>query len=188
LLPGIFQRTLSPAVPNSPLLGILAAMEELHAPAEAVLAELDKLFDANRTPDRFVTFLARWTDLAEVLGRPARTERVGAEREEPINTGIGRLRQLVQNAGYLSKWRGTRQGLIRFLEIATGMTGFEIDDISQKGFPTPFHIRVRVPAALESHRALIERIVLLERPAYVTSHLEFIKSDDRETVSQGSVP
>lgn len=173
LLPGIFQRTVSPAVPNSPLIAILAAMEELHAPTEAVLAELDTLFDPNRSPDRFVTFLARWTDLAQVLGRPARTGRIEAEGEEPISTGIGRLRQLVQNAAYLSKWRGTRQGLIRFLETATGLTGFEIDDISPEGAAKPFHIRVRVPAVLEPHRALIERIVVLERPAYVTSHLEF---------------
>jgi phage tail-like protein len=176
LLPGIFQRTLSPEVPDSPLLAMLACMEELHAPAESVLSNLETLFAPNRTPDRFVVFLARWTDLADVLSVAARQGRAGAEAEEPISTGLGRLRQLVANAGYLSKWRGTKHGLIRFLEIATGASGFEIDDTSKEGVPRPFHIRVRVPASLKPHRPLIERIVALERPAYVTYHVEFVET------------
>ena len=188
LLPGIFQRTVSPETPDSPLLGVLAAMEELHAPAEVMISELDTLFDPNRTPDRFVTMLARWTDLADVLARSVRTDRAGADTEEPVSTGTGRLRQLVGSAGYLSKWRGTRLGLIRFLEIVTGTTGFEIDDISQEGVPTPFHIRVRVPGALRSHRMLIERIIDLERPAYVTFHVEFVGAAEEAPEPQGSVP
>jgi hypothetical protein len=82
---------------------------------------------------------------------------------------------LIARAAYLSQWRGTRKGLIAFLETATGASGFELDERvnDAAGQPRAFHMRVRAPHALEVHRALIERIIESERPAYVTYELEF---------------
>ena len=159
LLPGIFQRTLGP---ESPMDAMLCAMETLHAPVEEILEQLDSICASHRAPEAFVPFLARWVDL----------ERIFAPREEAdnvISTGLGRLRELIRGAAYLSKWRGTRQGLQRFLEIATGVTGFLIEEPPAQ----PFHLRITAPKEVEVHRALIERIVDVERPVYATWEVQF---------------
>jgi len=165
LLPGVFQRT---AVPGSPLYALLGVMEALHAPSEAVLAGLEQTFNPYHTPDRFVPYLSGWVDLERLIlaqGDPATT----------FPPGLGRLRGLIAAAAYLSKWRGTARGLLRFLEVATGVKGFEIDEAvtGPAGRPLPFHIRVRAPAGAEPYRELVERIVEMEKPAYVTFDLAF---------------
>ncbi len=159
LLPGIFQRTLAP---ENPLDAMLGAMESLHAPAEAILDQIDSMCNPHRASDAFVPFLAHWVDL----------ERIFAPREEGdnlVSTGLGRLRELIRIAPYLSKWRGTKQGLQRFLETATGVTGFAIEEPEAQ----PFHIRIIAPREVEPHRALIERIVDVERPVYATWEVQF---------------
>jgi phage tail-like protein len=161
LLPGIIQRTLHP---GNPLFAILAVMEALHAPSERVLERVDEFFDPYRAPDLFVPYLAGWVDLKWTL-----TE------SSDLASGTGRLRELVEHAAFLSQWRGTAKGLLRFLEIATGQAGFEVDEqvLDQAGRPRPFHIRVRAPNAAAPYRALIERIIEVEKPAYVTYELVF---------------
>jgi phage tail-like protein len=168
LLPGIFQRTLSDA---SPLRAMLGAMEELHAPDEEALDQVDSICDPSRTPDRFVPFLAHWVDLERIF---LRGDATGAE-ENPISTGLGRLRELVATAAYLAKRRGTREGLRAFLETALGATGVRIEEavLDDSGRQKPFHIRVSCPRTTEVHRALIQTIIEVERPAYVTWELVF---------------
>ncbi len=159
LLPSVFQRTLAPA---TPLDALLRVMEALHAPAEDIVDSLDAICDCHRTDDNFVPYLASWVDL----------ERIFAPHEDNeglISTGVGRLRELIGQAAYLSKWRGTRKGLKCFLETAVGATGFEIDEPADQ----PFHLRVTAPGSLQQHRALIERIVNVERPAYATWEVQF---------------
>jgi phage tail-like protein len=170
LLPGILQRTLRP---GNPLRAVLGAMETLHGPAEDILREIDSIVDPNRTPDAFVAFLARWVDLEPIFDVKGVEE--PGEIEIPIGTGLGRLRQLIQAAAQLSRWRGTRGGLLQFLETATGATGFSIDEsvLDERGEEKPFHIRVHAPRECEAHRRLIERIIDVERPAYVTWDLVF---------------
>jgi len=143
---------------------VLFAMESLHAGAEDVLDHVDSLFDSNRAPDLFVPFLAQWVDL----------ERIFATREEGdnlVSTGLGRLRELIQTASYLSKWRGTREGLRSFLETAIGISGFVIEESLSK----PFHLCVKAPKAAETYKPLIERIVEVERPVYATWELQFVE-------------
>ena len=88
---------------------------------------------------------------------------------------MGCLRELVAAAAYLSKWRGTMRGLTLFLETATGAPGFEINENvpDSDGSLRPYHIRVRAPEGVVSHRRLIEMIIEQEKPAYVTYDLEF---------------
>ncbi len=169
LLPGIFQRTLSE---HNLLFALLGAMETLHAPSEAALERIDAWFDPYRAPDAFIPFLAGWVDLDRIwldadtgLNRPSAPE---------FPSGLGRLRELVASAAFLSKWRGTAKGLLRFLEMATGVEGFAVDEqvIGQDGKPRPFHIRVTVPEAALPYRQMIQRIVELEKPAYVTYELD----------------
>jgi phage tail-like protein len=169
LLPAIFQSTLRS---GSPLLALLEVMEMLHEPSENVLRQLDIYFDPRRTPDAFVAYLARWVDLGVLFEQTALGRRSPAV---PISTGLGRLRELVAVSAELSKWRGTQRGLVTFLETATGTQGFEVDERVQdkNGRTVPAHFRVVAPSRTVAHRSLIERIIELEKPAYITYELSF---------------
>lgn len=166
LLPAVFQETLTAGNPLSALLAVMAA---LHAPCEATLEQLAETFDPRRTDDPFVPFLARWVDLDWLLGMPNGEQRLspGSGR---VPLDLGRLRELVASAAYLSQWRGTAKGLLVFLQIATGIHGFTIDEhvADDSGAPRPFHIRVHIPAGGEPLGSTIERIINFEKPAYVT--------------------
>jgi phage tail-like protein len=169
LLPWVIRRT---ATPGSPLAGLLAAMAGLHAPAERVLEQVEVAFDPRRAADAFVPFLARWVD----LGRLLEDERLAADLARPLlPSGLGRLRELVAAAAELSQQRGTGPGLLRFLTVATGCRGFRLEEQPPglDGRPRPFHLRVLAPAEALPYRALVERIVALEKPAYVTSEVVF---------------
>lgn len=167
LLPEIFRRTVRDAGPTASLLGV---MEALHRPADQVLGELDSYFDPYRTDDDFVPFLAWWVDLGRYLVEaPDRRS-----RHLPFPSGTGRLRELVRAASYLSQWRGTANGLIRFLETATGISGFHVtENVDSASRERPFHIVVHAPADAERYRALVDRIIELEKPAYVTHERVF---------------
>lgn len=157
LLPAVLQRC---ARPGSALGGLLEGMEAFHAPIEAALEGLDGYFDPRRAPEPFVRFLAAWLDLSHVL---------------PITTGSASLRELVATSASLACIRGTAMGLVRTLEIATGLQGFEIQEtvMGPEGRPVPFHVRIVAPGGAAVHRALVERIVESEKPAHVTYDLEF---------------
>jgi phage tail-like protein len=171
LLPLVFQRTLEP---GSPLDAVLAVMEMLHAPSEQILEDIDSIFDPIRTRPEFVPLLARWVDLAWTFDRHLLDPKVQGE-EGPLSTGLGRLRELVAAAPHLAQWRGTRLGLLKFLETATGIKGFEIDDAPvEGGRPRPFHLVVRAPHPAVPYRELIRRIIEVEKPAYVTYDLQFV--------------
>jgi hypothetical protein len=169
LLPEVFQRTVQP---RSPILAILETMEALHAPDEEVLDNLDSFFDPYRTTDSLVFYLAQWVDLGHLIGGSP-----GDYRSNTISFrgGIGRLRELIMTAAYLSKWRGTTRGIIHFLEAATGISGYEVNELplNSAGQVRPFHIVVLAPSEAESFDALIHDIVRAEKPAYVTYDLEY---------------
>lgn len=166
LLPEVFQRGLSM---DSPLDALLGVMEVLHQPDEEVLAGIERFYNPYQAPDAFALYLANWLDLRHVF---APTNKPDALAAEP-SSGIGRLRNLLANAAYLSKWRGTAHGLARFLEISTGVDGFEIDEhvLDNSGQERPFHLRVTVPPEAEAHLRLVQRIVETEKPAYVTHEI-----------------
>jgi phage tail-like protein len=171
LLPLVFQRTLHH---GSPLDAVLAVMEVLHQPSEQILRDIDSIFDPVRTRSAFVPLLARWVDLEWIFDRHMLDPTLQGE-DGPLSTGLGRLRELVAAAPHLAQWRGTRIGLLRFLETATGLKGFEIEDtpLDGSGNPRPFHLIVRAPHQAVSSRSLVRRIIEVEKPAYVTYDLQF---------------
>jgi phage tail-like protein len=174
-LPGVFQRTVQR---GTPLYALLEVMEALHEPSEQVLQRLDETFDPRRTTDEMVPYLARWLDLDRLLARAPEARLASRSFGEPLPSGLGRLRELVANAAYLSQWRGTAKGLLFFLQTATGVEGFEIREgvASPGGLPRPFHIQVFVPEPATPYRPLIEKIVEQEKPAYVTYELAFAET------------
>jgi phage tail-like protein len=178
LLPNVFQRVV---LPGSPLSAILDVMEVLHTPVEDVLSRMDSYFSPYRAPDSFVPLLAQWVDLDRFF--LAETPEGVVLR---IPQEVGQLRELVAIAAQLSQLRGTRHGLELFLETATGITGFEIDEAvrDSDGSVRPFHICVRVPAEARRHRALIEKIVEQERPAHLTYEVRYADRTDAEQADQ----
>ena len=145
-LPVVFQRAASTDGPLAALIGVMAGM---HAPAEAALDELASTLDPWQTSARFVPMLARWMHID--LGLAA----------HPM-----RRRALVASAVRLWRERGTTRGLRAFLEIATGATGFRIDDTQE-----PFHLRVTAPVSMRAHAARLRRIIDTVKPAAVTAEL-----------------
>ncbi len=175
LLPEIFRRTLPPVRTDAdanPLDLLLDVMEGLQAPDDAILAALDGYFDPYHAPDRFVAYLAGWVDLDDLwIANPQEFTALTLPR---FPGGVGNLRNLVARAVFLSRWRGTAKGLLAFLETATGIAGYTVDEVvtDEDGLPIPFHIRVRAPEAAAGYRVLIDKIIRKEKPAYVTYELQ----------------
>lgn len=162
LLPSVFRRT---ALPSSPLVAVLEAMEALHEPSEEVLEGLDAYFDPWRAPDAFVPYLSRWVGLGWLA-----SHRGGRDSLAPSAA----LRGLVADAARLARMRGTREGLEEFLRLATGGEEFRVaaarDD---SGRERPFAMEVIAPPALEPQRELLEAILRHEKPVYVQCELRF---------------
>jgi phage tail-like protein len=152
---------------DSPLDAVLAVMDAMHAPAERALDRLDAHLDPLRAPEGFVLMLAGWLGLERYLDWSGGRWGAGQLR---FPGGLERLRRLVSAAARLEGARGTRDALLRFLVISTGVEGFAIDENcpDAEGVPRPFHIRVTVPAAAARLSDLIARIVEGEGPAHVT--------------------
>lgn len=172
LLPEVFRRTLHE---GGVLAALLEVMARLQQPSEAVLAEVECYFDPYRAPDAMVPVLAAWVDLQRFFPGHLRADAAAASENALMAGSVGHLRELIAIAIELSQWRGTRRGLLRFLEVATGLRGFRIDEqvADGSGQPIPFHIKVIAPAAAAPQRSLIERILDQEKPVYVTCELAF---------------
>ncbi len=166
MLPGVFQRTAASSV--NPLGALLGVMEMLHEPSEEVLGHLDEFFDPRRAPAAFVPYLGSWVDLSWVL--LSAPDDPSSQPVRPYAPGVGRLRELVAHAAFHARWRGTAQGMLHFLETATGLSGFSIDEnvADPAGVPIPYHIRVHAPPEAAPYLDLVRRIVAHEKPAHVT--------------------
>ncbi|MEV4711503.1 phage tail protein [Micromonospora sp. NPDC049374] len=173
LLPAAYQRA---AVPGSVLWALLDVMEALHAPDEAVLAEVDALFAPYRAPAPMVAYLARWVAMDHLVTAP--------RRDVPLPLSLNRLRDLVAHGAALAAWRGTPEGLRTALELATGVTGFVLDEPAER----PFHLVVRVPPDAADQLALIDRIVAAEKPAAVTAEITVEDVPSERAVGRASVP
>lgn len=176
-LPEIYQVALRP---GTPLAALLAVMEGLHMPTEARLDGLDAVLDPLRGEERFVFMLADWLGLAAYLdwtgGRP------GAGVAS-FATGTERLRLLVAEAARLWRDRGLRQTLERFLTVATGIDGIQVEDgvAGADGRIRSFHLQVLLPAEARRYATLVARIVAAERPAHATYSICYADpSEDQE--------
>jgi phage tail-like protein len=188
LLPGVFQTALHPAAagivePDRRLAALLGVMETLQAPVEDVLDGLHHHVDPRQAPPRFVPYLAGWIDLDWLLlatpGQPSATA-------TPLASGMGNLRELVAAAVEIARWRGTARGLLRFLDTATGIPGFDVEEnvTGDPPTPLPFHLRVLAPQAAEVYRPLIERVISAEKPAYATYELVFVTGAGRARMTE----
>ncbi len=175
LLPEIFQATRQ-AQPD--VLGaFLGVMQNLQTGDEAVLENLDRYFDPRQTLDAWLPFLSSWVDLDRFL-----------DEKGQFPFGPARLRLLILAALRLSQERGTRRGLCAFLEAATGLQGFQVQDDPRR----PYHILVNSPApskaylegfsmSLDQYKACLNHLIHAEKPAYVTCELHLLEDSEKKS-------
>ncbi|MFI7742510.1 phage tail protein [Kocuria rhizosphaericola] len=155
---------------SPPLRALVAVAEQLHQPVHAVLDDLDDIVDPYRAPEAMLPSLAHWVDL-EWLALRGSTAEPGSSAAVPQD----RLRELIAHAAELSAHRGTVAGLHRFLTLATGVDGYEIEDV-----PGAFHLTVGVPASAAGQLPLIQRIIATTKPVHVTSELRVLEPAEEE--------
>jgi phage tail-like protein len=157
------------------LVAMLAVMDSMHAPAERVLDSLDSYFDPYRAPDAFVLMQASWFGLDRYFEWSGRSPGNG---EPKFAAGIDRLRNLIAEFPELARSRGTHRALTRFLEVATGSTGFAVDDATSTG--EDFHLIVHAPISTAPLESLMRKIIAGERPAHATWDLRFEDDHQKE--------
>jgi hypothetical protein len=160
LLPGVYQRA---AEPGSPLSAVLDVMAGLHEPDERLLSAVDDLFAPYRTTEPLIRYLTGWVSLGYLLGADGGADG-GANGWAPLPIPPARLRNLVAESPRLARWRGTPGGLRWFLEIATGVNGFVVEEPVDRAF----HFVLHVPPQAEDQLGVIRRIVAMEKPAAAT--------------------
>ncbi len=177
VLPEVFQVC---APSSAPLRALTAVAGEMHRPVLQVLEGIDRVIDPFRAPVELIPFLSRWVDL-DWLTLPDRESVSGPALGVPTS----RQRDLIANAADLSARRGTAGGLQRFLQLATGVQGFEIEDE-----PGAFHVRVRVPASAADQLEIVRRIVRGIKPAHVTDEILLLGTPgpEADTPARASVP
>lgn len=158
LLPAVFQNSIGQEQTGDLLLAMLAVMEQLHAPVEATLDNLDQHFHPDRVDERMLTYLARWVGLGPLL----------PPNGAPFPFGTNRLRDLVWAAVKIAKLRGTCEGMTTLLQAATGTAPFTIREAEKR----PFHLEIDCPPAAAPFIRLIHQILELEKPAYATYELK----------------
>ena len=164
LLPEVIRST---ARPGTPLAALGAAAGDMHGPVAAVLDRLDSVVDPFRAPGGFVRYLAGWVDLGWVA---VADDEAGAHDGAAMT--VHRLRDVIGASAELSARRGTPAGLARFLHLATGVEGFEVEDV-----PGAFHVRVRAPERAVDQLELVRLLVTALRPAHVTSEVVLVGQD-----------
>ncbi len=131
----------------------LLLFEDLLGPIQQIIAHFDLFLNPSTTPETFIPWLNDW------MGHLV-DEHWTAETQ----------RELLRQASWLHQARGTRAGLTRYLEIATGAT-VEIEE--NVDGPHTFRVALRTGGP-EIDRRIVERIIELNRPAHTSFRLEII--------------
>lgn len=157
----------------------LRGFEDALLPIQEMLGEIEVAFDPAIAPPDFLPWLASWVALALDANWPELQRR-----------------RLIREAVDLYRWRGTRRGLTRYLEIYTGyepeitdrpFVGMRLGDTTLMGRnallgDTPPHtfvvtFSVPEPAAVNEH--IVRSIIEAEKPAHTAYFLRIIESGNR---------
>jgi phage tail-like protein len=129
----------------------LLIFESILAPVEQIVDHIPLLIDARTMPTDFLPWVASWLDLTLNENWPE-----------------SRRRDLIRAASDLYRWRGTRSGLSRYLEIYAGVTP-DIDD--HLDAPHTFRVTLRVPDDMPVDETLVREIIESEKPAHTAYEL-----------------
>ncbi|MBV9327033.1 MAG: FHA domain-containing protein [Chloroflexi bacterium] len=141
----------------------LMIFQSVWEPLEYRQDHMDMYFDARTCPPSFLTWLADWLSVS-----------VGQVMEE------GRLRGLLGEAVELYRWRGTRYGLTRLIEVCTGLRPVIAEAPSN---PAVLHIRVTIPSESNLDRDMIERLIREHKPAHTAYQLEVFSDADSHALA-----
>ena len=138
----------------------LLLFESVWEPLERRQDHVPFYFDPRTSPDSFLPWLASWLNVSFNEHWP-----------EP------RRRRLLAEAVDLYRWRGTRYGLARMLEVCGGVSAEVTEDASREFV---VRVRVRLPsggsdAETQERRNLVEDLVRAHKPAHVGYILEFVR-------------
>lgn len=129
----------------------LLIFESILAPIEQIVDHIPMLLDARTMPADMLPWVASWLDLTLNEKWPE-----------------SRRRDLIRAASALYRWRGTRNGLCRYLEIYAGVTP-EIDE--HLDAPHTFRVTLRVPDDQPVDETLVREIIESEKPAHTAYEL-----------------
>jgi phage tail-like protein len=130
----------------------LQIFESIWEPLEQREDHIDMYFDPRTCPALFIPWLASWLHIAVNPHWPE-----------------ARRRALAADAMELYRWRGTKYGLARLLEVCTGVTPDVRDDSAQ---PYVFRVTVTLPSGSDIRRELIEELIETHKPAHAGYVLE----------------
>lgn len=144
---------LPPIYGDHPFLGrFLLGFEAMWAPIDQMADHFDLFIQADTSPEDFTDELANWLGLR-------------LDEKWPLE----KRKALLREAGELYRWRGTRRGLQRHIEIYTGVKP-EIEE--PKGQGNHFRVTLRPPKKGSVERETVERIIEANKPAHTTYELE----------------
>lgn len=148
-LPGLYQE-------NDFMARMLLIFEAIWEPLEQRQDHFPLYFAPSTCPAGLLPWLASWLNLSLDPSWP-----------EP------RQRALLGEAMDLYRWRGTRYGLARMIEVCTGLSPRITEDPKQ---PYLFRVAVTIPPNTRVRPELIEEIVVQHKPAHVGYILEVTSS------------
>ncbi len=144
-LPAIYQ--------DSDFLGrFMLIIEAIWEPLEQRQSFMMMYFDPRTCPASMLPWLAGWLDMP--------VDRLWPE---------ARQRAILAEAMDLMRWRGTRFGLSRMIELSTGLTP-EIVDEPEQSFV--MRVRVTVPPSYQVDRQALELLIQSHKPAHIGYVLE----------------
>lgn len=130
----------------------LNIFESIWEPLEQRQDHIDMYFDPRTCPVEFLPWLASWFDLA-------------LDPEWPE----AQRRALLLEAYDLYRWRGTRYGLQRIIELRTGLSPEILDE---PGLPFVVRIRAHLTAESGITRQMLTDVIDNHKPAHVGYILE----------------
>lgn len=184
MLPGLYQEAMEElreeiASPEAPFFKrYLVGFQDALDPLRAALGRLDALFGPYSTPPDFLVWLAAWVCM-------------------PLDENWPEMkrRRLVAEAVELFRWRGTKRGLSRFLEIYTGFRptihdqphlGAVLGTETRLGDPRTiigdvpehtFTVTVVVPDPTTFDEKAVRRIIESEKPAHAAYRLIVVRPE-----------
>lgn len=144
-LPDIYQE-------NDFLQRFLSIFEDIWEPLEQRQDYIHMYFDPRTCPAPFLPWLASWLGLTFNPHWPE-----------------ARRRRLLAQAMDLYRWRGTRYGLMRMIEVCTGLTPVIIENPLE---PFVFRVRITGISAGAVDKEFIEELIRTHKPAHAGYILE----------------
>jgi phage tail-like protein len=130
----------------------LQILEAIWEPLEQRQDHCEMYLDPRTCPTSFLPWFASWFDLEVTPYLPE-----------------ARLRPLIAEAVELYRWRGTKYGLARMIEVCTGLKP-EITETPSA--PFVFRIKIRLPEDRGASVGEIEKLIQAHKPAHAGYFLE----------------